>query len=153
TPSALSRAVLPPSTSAGGGRAAVGIGQGSRLGAILPGAPLTAGYLPTLLLAAQIPITRQDLQDLGEILKLFRAFAEPEGGDLSQLQVDQAEQQLLQERSTLLRNEFDYRESLDQFKLQLGLPTDLPLELDDTPIRPITRQLQRYESVFKQEYE
>ena len=57
-----------------------------------------------------------------------------EGGDISQLQVDQFEQQLLGGRTKLLTDQLQYLQSLDQFKLQLGLPTPLPIELDDTAV-------------------
>ena len=60
-----------------------------------------------------------------------------EGGDVSQLQVDQTESQLLQGRSTVLQEEVDYRDALVRFKLQLGLPPNVPLELDDAPLRPL----------------
>ena len=72
-----------------------------------------------------------------------------EGGDISKLQVDQFEQQLLFRRTTLLNDQLQYLQSLDQFKLQLGLPTPLPLQLDDTPFRPLNQQFQRYEDLFK----
>src|SRR5205814_1879937 len=73
-----------------------------------------------------------------------------EGGDLSQLQVDQVEQQLLQGRSTRLTDEQEAGNANDQFKIQLGLPTALPLELEDAPLRPMTQQFRRYEQVFRQ---
>ena len=34
--------------------------------------------------------------------------------------------------------------------MQLGLPTALPLQLDDAQLRPLTRQFRRYEQVFRQ---
>src|SRR5262249_355217 len=81
-------------------------------------------------------------------LRLFQAFKE--GGDISQLQVDQVEQQLLQGRSSLLTDEQQYGDSLDRLRLQLGLPLDLPLELDDAALRDVTRQFRRYEQVLRQ---
>src|SRR5262249_30881098 len=35
-------------------------------------------------------------------------------------------------------------------RLQLGLPLDLPLELDDAALRDVTRQFRRYEQVLRQ---
>lgn len=106
------------------------------------------GYLPTLLRQGQLANERQNVAALESILKLFDAFKE--GGDISQLQVDQVEQQLLQSRSTVLQREQDYRDSLDRFKLFLGMPPDVPLELEETPLRELTRQLQRFAEIIAQ---
>src|SRR5207248_1442405 len=56
--------------------------------------PSAAGYLGTLLEFAQIAIDDENIAALERFLRLFQAFKE--GGDVSQLQVDQVEQQLLQ---------------------------------------------------------
>jgi outer membrane protein TolC len=108
----------------------------------------SAGYLPALLPAAQLVNDRNNVTQLKDLLKLFEAFKE--GGDISQLQVDQVEQQLLQGQSTVLEDERIYQNLLDQFKLQLGVPTDLALELDDAPVRALMRQFQNYQDVFAQ---
>lgn len=114
------------------------------------GAPAT-GFLPTLLLKAELIDERASVAKLEEIFKLFQAYKE--GGDISQLQVDQVEQQLLQSRSTVLLRDQDHRDAMDRFKLQLGLPTDLNLDLEDQPYRPIQGQLARFDQIideFKQ---
>src|SRR5262249_49318705 len=85
---------------------------------------------------------------LEEILRRYQALAE--SGDYTQLQVDQVELQLLQGRSTVLQREQDYRDSLDRFKLQLGVPVNLSLELDDAPLRLLSRQLTSFEAVTTQ---
>ena len=36
------------------------------------------------------------------------------------------------------------------YKLQLGLPMTVPLELDDGPLRPIRQQLGRFEEIYAQ---
>jgi hypothetical protein len=110
--------------------------------------PSAAGYLGTLLQYAQISIDDENIAALERFIKLFQALKE--GGDLSQLQVDQVEQQLLQGQSSKLTDEQQYGNAIDQFKIQLGLPTVLPLELEDAPLRPMTRQFRRYEQVFRQ---
>ena len=116
------------------------------LNAAIP--PSAAGYLGTLLQYAQIGIDQENIEALDRFIKLFRALKE--GGDLSQLQVDQVEQQLLQGQSQKLTDEQEYGNAIDQFKLQLGLPTALPIELEDAQMRPVTRQFRRYEQVFRQ---
>jgi hypothetical protein len=112
------------------------------------GFPGTTGYLPVLLQGAQLVNQRKNVRALEENLRLFNAFKE--GGEYSQLQVDQVELNLLNARSAVLQGEQNYRAGQDRFKLQLGLPTTLPLELDDGPLRPLVRQLQRFEEVFEQ---
>jgi hypothetical protein len=106
------------------------------------------GYLSTLLQAEQRQLDIFSLEKLEANLKLGKAMAE--GGDISELQVEQFEQQVLTRRSNLLSDQLQYLQSLDSFKLQLGLPTALPIELDDTPFRPLNQQFQRYEDVFNQ---
>lgn len=108
----------------------------------------SAGYLGTLLEFAQIDIDLKNIAKLEEFLQLFEAFKE--GGDVSQLQVDQVEQQLLQGQTSLLLDTQQYGDSIDRFKLQLGLPTSQPLELDDEPLRPLIKQFRRFEAVFTQ---
>jgi hypothetical protein len=106
------------------------------------------GYLPTLLFSAIWQNSRANVAALERILERFRAFGE--SGTIPQLQIDQVEQQLLQGRSDVLQRELDFRDSLDRFKLQLGVPTNLPLELDDGPLRPVAEHMRRYEQVFNQ---
>ena len=50
----------------------------------------------------------------------------------------------------MLRYEQDVRDAIDAFKLQLGLPLDVPLELDGAPLQPIQEQLARLENVFEE---
>src|SRR5439155_7667422 len=106
------------------------------------------GYLSTLLEAEQRQLDIFTLEKLEANLKLGKAMAE--GGDISELQVEQFEQQVLTGRTNLLTDQLSYWQSLDSFKLQLGLPTALPIELEDTPFRPLNQQFQRYEDVFNQ---
>jgi outer membrane protein TolC len=107
-----------------------------------------SGYLTTLLQAAQMRVDEYNIEKLEYFLELARAVQE--GGDISQLQVDQFEQSLLRGRTSLLTDQQQYLQSLDQFKLQLGLPTEIPIELDDAPFRPLNQHFQRYEEFFKE---
>ncbi len=115
------------------------------------GANLTAnliGYLPTILRAAILSNERKNVVSLEGFLRLYQNLKE--GGQVSELQVNQVEQTLLNSRTTVLNDTRQYLDNLDFFKLQLGVPTTLPLELDDRPLRPVRRQLQRFEEVFVQ---
>jgi hypothetical protein len=121
-------------------------GSAGLLGLQVALAAPVSGYLATLLQAAQMRVDEYNIEKLEYYLRLANAIKE--GGDISQLQVDQFEQQLLIRRTSLLMDQLQYLQSLDQFKLQLGLPTALPIELDDSPFRPLNQQFQRYEDLF-----
>lgn len=108
----------------------------------------TEGYLPILFRYALLANERQNVVQLESGYRLYQALAE--GGDVSQLQVDQIEQRLLQGRSTVLNRTLELRDALDRFKQQLGVPVSVPLDLDDGPLRPLTDQLQRFQEVIDQ---
>jgi hypothetical protein len=137
-----------PSVTGDVNRLAVNPGTSGRLNLNTAIQAPVAGYLGSLLQHAQIAIDEGNIAKLQEFLKLFEAFKE--GGDISQLQVDQVEQQLLSGRTTLLTDQQQYGNIIDQFKLQLGLPTDICLELDDKWLRGQKRQFKRYEEIFAQ---
>ena len=83
-----------------------------------------------------------------------------EGGQQSDLQVGQVEVSLLTSQGQLLGSAGGgggggggsgirgYLDSLDNFKLQLGLPMTVGLDLDNTPLRPMHLQLARFEDVY-----
>jgi hypothetical protein len=99
----------------------------------------SVGFLPAIQRRFELEIDRQNVAHLEEIYRLFQGFAQ--GGDIAPLQVDQVEDQLLRGRSIVLLDEQNYANSVDQLKLQLGLPTDLPLEPDVSPLRPLHANL------------
>jgi outer membrane protein TolC len=100
------------------------------------------GYLPTLLIAAQERNERENLRALTAYLALYREFQGR--GDFSELQVGQVEQQILASQQALLQRRQGLQDGLDQFKLQLGVPTRLPLELDDEPMTPVRKMLREF---------
>jgi hypothetical protein len=125
------------------------------------GGNLTApsvGYLPLLSQLAVLNNQRKNVAALERLLRLYQAFRE--GGQFADLQVSQVELQLLGSRSQLLgppttQNTANsgvrgYLDTLDNFKLQLGLPVTVPLELDDEPLKPIRQQLGRLDELFAQ---
>ena len=65
-------------------------------------------------------------------LKLLRIRNQrlAEAGKLTDIQVDQAQQDELRSESRLLQLEESYGRQIDQFALLLGLPTETPLQLD-----------------------
>jgi hypothetical protein len=106
-----------------------------------------SGYLSTLLEDAQIQVDHYNIDKLESFFKLAKALQE--GGDISQLQTDTFEQSLLGARQNLINDQQDYLQAIDQFKLQLGIPPHLLIELDDTPFRPLNEQFRRYEDTFR----
>jgi outer membrane protein TolC len=146
--SGLAPGAIPPVPIAGNAGLQVSAGPSGRIGLQTAFAAPVSGYLSTLLQAAQMRVDEYSIEKLEGYLKLAKAMEE--GGDVSKLQVDQFEQQLLSRRTTLLNDQLQYLQALDQFKLQLGLPTDLPLQLDDGPFRPLNQQFQRYEDLFNE---
>jgi hypothetical protein len=109
------------------------------------GAVQGAGYYPTLLLLSRLRNEQQNERAFARTLRYFQALAG--GGSISKLQVDQVEQAYLSAQSNVLLRQEDLDRSLDEFKLQLGVPTDLPLELDDSVLNPLTEHMRRYEDV------
>jgi hypothetical protein len=107
-----------------------------------------SGYLGTCLQFAQIALDEGNIRNLQYFLKLFDGIKE--GGDIGQLQVDTVEQQLLAGRNMLLSDQQQYYDAIDRFKLQLGVPLDVQIELDDSPLRPINQQFERYDLLFRQ---
>lgn len=106
------------------------------------------GYFPTILQQALLANAEKNVEALKNFLKLFQAYEE--GGEVGSLQVGQVELQLLEGRSSVFLEEKRNRDALDNFKLQLGLPVDVPIDLDDRPLEPITRQLANFETVLAQ---
>jgi hypothetical protein len=103
------------------------------------------GYYPTIQRLAVLENNRQNVESFARLLRFYQAYVV--GGGVSQLQVDQIEQNLLDARATVLQSEVAYQDNLDQFKLQLGVPTNLCIELDFGPLEPLKDQMKRLESV------
>jgi Outer membrane efflux protein len=88
------------------------------------------GFIPVVLNVAQVEIDRRNVAYFEQLVNLYSQLIEGEASGLSQLQVDQARSSLVSARQVLVQDTITYRNSLDAFKTQLGLPTDLPLIVD-----------------------
>ena len=66
------------------------------------------------------------------LVKLYQELIQGESSGLSQLQVDQVMSQLIGARQTLFNDKVTYRTGLDQFKMQLGMPPDTPIVMDQS---------------------
>ena len=116
------------------------LGAAGAAGATLENPGLTdpnVGFLQLLSLFQQAENTRIQVASLERALEIYKVYAE--GGassGISQLQVDQIDQNLNQARGTLITSQIAYRNALDNYKTQLGLPPDVPLIPDVGLIAP-----------------
>jgi outer membrane protein TolC len=119
-------------------------------GLSLPAGSLSSnsGYLPTVQRSGRLDIEKRNYRALQDLLQRFEAFAE--GGEVSRLQVDQVKRDLLRARGTVNNADLQYRNTLDNFKRQLGLPPSLRIEVDTSALRPLTDQLDRYQRVLNE---
>ncbi len=105
------------------------------------------GYFPTLLRQQQLYNNEKIVVELERELRRFQNLAGGYSG-ISELQVNQVEQVYREAQSTVLQSRVSYANALDQFKLQLGLPTELPLRLDPGPLEPLRRQLEQLDQAI-----
>ncbi len=133
-----------------GNPARVGLTPGAAGSISLDGGPAapTEGYLATLIRRAHLNNEQKNVRSLESFLKLYEALEE--SGEYSQLQVSDVRLKLLQARSKVLEEQRSLRDKLDNFKLQLGIPVPLHLDLDDGPIRPVTRQMEKFDAIMQQ---
>jgi uncharacterized small protein (DUF1192 family) len=93
------------------------------------GAQQAGGYLGLLQTAQVIRNQYSNIAGLGDSVEQLQAAYE--AGRIDRFQVDLARQALYNAQSQLLNSEAIYEETLDNFKLQHGLPPDLPVKISD----------------------
>jgi hypothetical protein len=93
------------------------------------GAQQAGGYLGLLQTAQVIRNQYSNIAGLGDSVEQLQAAYE--AGRIDRFQVDLARQALYNAQSQLLNSEAIYEETLDNFKLQHGLPPDLPVKVSD----------------------
>jgi hypothetical protein len=108
-------------------QAAAGAG-GAVSGGTTDGQPI--GFLGVLQQYQVVENTRTILAAYEGIYNAYAGMAEGAGSSISQLNVYQIGQNLQQQRLQLISNTIQLRNNLDSYKIQLGLPPDLPLVLD-----------------------
>ncbi len=91
-----------------------------------------AGYLDLLLTLQNIRNQKANLASQEQNYRLHLELLD--GGKISRVQVDQAFRNYLSARLGVAQSEASYQSGLDNFKLQLGLPPTLPIELDDSQL-------------------
>ena len=99
------------------------------------GAGQVGGFIGLLQSQQQIRNTETSLAAQQQMLRLLEEHLQ--GGLIDLAQVDQFRQSIETERANLLQSRNGYENGLESFKtFTLGLPPDLPLELDDSLIEP-----------------
>jgi hypothetical protein len=111
--------------------------------------PAPAGYLNTMLQKIQVYIDQENIDVLSGILLRFRGLLE--GDVVGPLQVQSVEQQLLAGRATLLSDQAQYLQALDGFKLEIGVPMKLNIEMDDSVLQPLIKQFQHSRAITENE--
>ncbi len=112
--------------------------------------PAPAGYLNTMLQGLQVYIDKENIDVLSIILQRYRGLLE--GDVVGPLQVQNVEQQLLTGRALLLNDQQDVLMSLDQFKIEIGAPMGLSIEMDDSVLRPLILQYKRSRAIIEEEH-
>ena len=89
-------------------------------------------YLNLLQVSDEVENASRNYDSLKFVLERAQSMAE--AGRLPAFEVDQAEQNALQARDSWIRAIERYERALDDFKIDLGLPTDLVLEPDNSEL-------------------
>ena len=90
----------------------------------------TIGFLNVV---EDVQIVENQVKNLAvfeQFAEVYKELINGESSGLSQLQLDQIRQQVLGARSQLLQTRTNYRNDIDQYKVQLGMPPDVPLVVD-----------------------
>jgi len=111
--------------------------------------PPPSGYLNTMLQNIQVYIDKENIDVLSVILKRYRGLLE--GDIVAPLQVQSVEQQLLAGRATLLLDQDQYLAALNSFKIEIGVPMSLKIEMDDAVLRPLMNQFRRSRAIIEDE--
>ncbi len=98
----------------------------------LPGG--AGGILDLMETQVRIRNQRSNVAGLRDSLEQFEAFYD--AGRIDKLQVDQAQQALYNAQIQLVALKQNYRNSLDAYKITLGLPPSLNLRIDDPLLKP-----------------
>ncbi len=85
-------------------------------------------YYDVLNLRDRVENDRENIRRLEETMAMTRVLVE--GGQVSRIQLDQAEQDLLNARVRLESTRLVYLNALDNFKISLGLPVSTEMVLD-----------------------
>jgi outer membrane protein TolC len=103
-----------------------------------------SGYLEILQAASQIENAQQNYQSLTQARERARRLTD--AGRLPAFQFDQTVQDELRARNRWIDAREQYASRLDRFKLDIGLPPDARIELDDAILPELVAALQSQDS-------
>ncbi len=96
----------------------------------------TIGFIPAVINIAQVEIARKNVAFYENLVNLYNELIQGEASGLSNLQVDQVTNSLIGARAGLFGLKITYRTALDSFKMQLGMPPDTPIVIDQHMVQP-----------------
>jgi hypothetical protein len=96
----------------------------------------TVGFLPVVFNLVELEVDRRNLLFLESVARLYQALIQGEASGLSRLQLDQVMQRVIAGRAALILDRNTNRYQLDQFRMQMSLPPDLPLIVDMSLAQP-----------------
>lgn len=101
-------------------------------------ADIRAGYFAVLRQKDTVANEESNIERLEQALR--RTQVQVEGGEVSRIQQDQTEHDLLAAKVRLASLRQQYRQGLDQYKLTLGLPVEAQVELDSAELAGLNEQ-------------
>ena len=96
----------------------------------------TIGFLPVVFNLVELEVDRRNLLFLESVARLYQELIQGEASGLSRLQLDQVMQRVIAGRAALITDRYTYRYQLDQLKMQLSMPPDLPVVVDMSLAQP-----------------
>ena len=111
------------------------------LGFVGGGTDPVVGYVNVLEDVQILENDRRNVATFEQLLRVFKELKEGESSGLTQLQVDQVENNLQSARGRYILDRNTFRNDMDSFKQQMGLPPDTPM----VPDRSLT---QRFKTAF-----
>jgi hypothetical protein len=100
------------------------------------GGDAVIGFLNIVQDIQQIENDQKNIAAFERLFEVYTELIKGEASGLTQLQVDQVSSNLQSARLRLVGDRTNFRNQLDQFKMQLGIPTDVPMTLDRELSRP-----------------
>jgi hypothetical protein len=94
------------------------------------------GYIRVMADIAQVELDRRNVEYFNRLMPLYEQLIQGEASGLSQLQVDQSNLNLISARGRLVSDTLSYRQDVEQYRIQLGMPPDIPVVLDRSLIKP-----------------
>jgi hypothetical protein len=96
----------------------------------------TVGFLPVVFNLVELEVDRRNLVFLESVAKLYQELIQGEASGLSRLQLDQVMQRVIAGRAAMILDRNTYRFQLDELRMQLSMPPDVPVAVDMSLAQP-----------------